>query len=281
MGREPTLPLAISNIAWPPAEEAKIAALLPTLGVRAVEVAPTTRWPSPPDATPDELGAYRAGWESRGLSVVAAQSLLYGRDDLQLFGEPARRAATLDYLRRTIETAAALGARALVFGSPRNRRVGTLARADAERVAVGFFSAAGDVAARHGAILCLEPNPPQYGCDFLTTTAECADFLRLAAAPGLGLNLDAGALALNGEDPMAAVETARPWLRHVHVSEPYLAAVGEGPGEIHTRLASALATHGYEGWISIEMRPPNDGPALPSVVAGLERTRALYAPLLA
>src|SRR4051812_46579534 len=111
--------LAISNIAWPSGDDAVVAPLLVEHGAEGVELAPTKVWPRPLEASAAEVRAYRAWWERRGLRLVALQALLFGRPDLTLFGDPATRRRTVDYLKGMISLAAALGAGPLVFGAPR------------------------------------------------------------------------------------------------------------------------------------------------------------------
>ena len=165
-----TLRLAVSNIAWNADEDDAIGLLLQSEGVAGVEIAPTKWRERPLDATSREIADYRRAWEERGLRIVSMQSLLFGRPDLQLFGDT--RSALTDFLIRTIELGANLGAHALVFGSPRNRVRGELSPVDAMSTAVDFFRPLGEHAAAHGVTLCIEASPPDYGCDFVTTTAE-------------------------------------------------------------------------------------------------------------
>ena len=50
---------------------------------------------------------------------------------------------------------------------------GAVSPVDALSIAVDFFSATlGEHAAARDVTLCIEANPPEYGCDFVTTTAE-------------------------------------------------------------------------------------------------------------
>src|SRR5437870_1397647 len=107
--------LAFSNIAWEPAQDAEIAAVLREAGFAGVELAPTKRWPDPTKAAAAEVRDYRAHWAAHGLRVVAFQALLFGREDLQLF-DPRTRQRLADYLTRIIDLGVELGARAFVFG---------------------------------------------------------------------------------------------------------------------------------------------------------------------
>src|SRR5689334_25414305 len=110
--------LAVSNIAWEPSEDAAVVEVLRREGVTGVEIAPTKWREKPFDANAADVAAYRRSWEDRGLRVVSLQALLFGRPDLQLFASAESRRQLGDYLRRVIDFAAAVGAHAMVFGSP-------------------------------------------------------------------------------------------------------------------------------------------------------------------
>ena len=261
--------LAISNIAWPHTEEEAVADVMHGLEVHGVEVAPTKMWPRPLETPAAELTRYRRFWERRGIAIVGMQALLFGRPDLVLFGDPTKRQETLDYLVGMTDVAAGLGARVLVFGSPANRRAGTLASGEVQEIALEFFGAVGRAAAERGVALCIEPNPVEYGCDFITDAAQALDFVRRVDSPGIGLHLDAGAMTLSGERIDALLEAGLPWLRHFHVSEPYLVQIGAG-GADHHGFGRALARSGYSAWVSIEMRAQE--PYTPASVEAALRT---------
>lgn len=244
--------VAVSNIAWRLTDDPVIADRLLTAGVTAVEVAPTRVWPDPTRVGLAQAEAYGRWWARRGLPVVAAQSLLYGRPDFTLFG--ADRERFVAYLGSVIEVCAAMGARALVFGSPANRRRNGIAPDVADAIAAEVFTTLAARAEAAGTCLCLEPNPVQYGTDYLNRAAETAALVRTVDAAGLRLHLDTAAMSLAGDDPAGCVAEYAPLLRHVHLSEPYLAPVGT-PDEAHAIFAKALRVAGYGGCVSVEMRP--------------------------
>ncbi len=245
--------LAVSNIAWPAEADDEAAAVLAACGAGGVEIAPTKVWPRPTEASADSVAAYRRRWEDRGLPIAAMQALLFGRDDLTLFADPATRTRTADYLRLIIDLAAGLGATALVFGSPKNRARGELSQSEAEAIAVPLFRDLGRHAAARGVEFCIEPNPTQYRCDFVTTSAEAAAFVSKVDQDGFGLHLDVGGMTLAGEDPQQTFADAGGRWRHLHVSEPFLTPIGSGDTD-HAAVAAALGRSGFGGWVSIEMR---------------------------
>jgi sugar phosphate isomerase/epimerase len=244
--------LAISNIAWPAGADEQAAPLLHAHGVEGVELALTKIWPEPLDAPAVEIRAYRESWENRGVSVVALQALLFGKPNLTLFGTDSVRQQTLDYLAGIIERTAWLGARALVFGSPKNRQRGKRSPQEVWAIAVPFFRKLGRIARRHGVYFCIEPNPAGYGCDFVTTVAEGIELVDAVGEEGFGLHLDTGGMALAGDPPAASIVAAAERCRHFHVSEPFLAEVGRGSTP-HGQCAEALRARKYQSWVSIEM----------------------------
>lgn len=245
--------LAVSNIAWPLETDELVAAVLRGHGVQGVEIAPTKIWTQPLEASRTSVRAYRQSWEDRGLPIVAMQALLYGRPDLTIFDDAATRRRTRDYLAGIIELAGELGAKALVFGSPKNRRRGPLSRTEADEIAIPFFREIGRRAAERGIDFCLEPNPAEHECDYATSAAEGLDVVCRADQDGFGLHLDTAAMTLADDAPGESIARPGSRLRHFHVSEPYLAPIGCG-GVDHRVFARALRDSGYNDWISIEMK---------------------------
>lgn len=268
--------LAISNIAWRADEEAAVRERLVAAGIRGVEVAPGMVSRAPALASDDEIRRYRASWDARGIEIVAMQALLFGTEGLVLFGgEPARR-ALLEYLARIVRMGGLLGARSLVFGSPKNRCRGALDDAALEAIAVPFFRDVGAIAEHHGTCVCLEPVPRELGTDWILSAAEALAFVRRVDHPGIGIHLDAAALHLAGEGE-AEIRAAGAGLCHFHASEPGLVPLGGGGVVPHGRYAAALRAIGYGGWVSVEMR--SGGPALanlPAVEAAVAFAEATY-----
>ena len=265
--------LAASNIAWEPAEDDEVARILRDRGFTGVEIAPSKRWESPIDATRKEISAYRKSWEDRGLQVVAMQALLFGRPDLQLFGSETVRRALSAYLTGLIDMAHGLGARALVFGSPKNRKRGKMPLPQATEIAVEFFREVGAIAASRDCVICIEPNPPAYDCDFINTTAEAVALCERIASRGVKVNGDAGAITANGEDPSRTIAASSGWFGHFHFSEPALAEVTASPNQ--QSIARALREVSYSGWGSIEMRAV-DGDRPAAIGRAADAIRKLY-----
>lgn len=268
--------LAISNIAWDASEEAAIAQCLEKLDVAFVEIAPTKVFSDPLNTTTVDRSQYIDFWERHGIKIVAFQSLLFGHPELQLFGGTASRTELFGVLSRMIGLAGQMKVNRLVFGSPTNRlRPDSVSVSAAFDVATKFFSEVGKVAADQGVVFCIEPNPPAYGCNFVTNVDQGLDLVNAVAHPGFGLHLDAAGMTLAGDNIEAAIARAGVALQHFHVS-----AEGLGPIEDkfvdHTAAATGLLEIGYSGFLSIEMKRPAQSPAQAEVERAVSLVRNLY-----
>jgi len=268
--------LAISNIAWQSHEENAIADLMQQLGIRGVEIAPTKIWSSPLEATYAEIAEYRQFWRDRNIQIVALQALLYGRPDLTVFESAKKRQETIAYLSKIVELAARIGAKVLVFGSPKNRQVRNLNPQDVEEIAVDFFGKVGEISDRHGVQFCIEPNPSVYDCDFINTSSQGLELVKMVNSPGFGLHLDAAGMTLSEENIESAIANSISQVCHFHISEPYLEPVGTG-GVEHSRFAEALRQTNYLGWTSIEMKAQNLDSNLENVERSLKIALQYYA----
>ncbi|GAB4525277.1 MAG: sugar phosphate isomerase/epimerase [Parvularculaceae bacterium] len=267
--------LAVSNIAWAPEEEREARDILRRSGVTAIEVAPTRIWPEWRGADGQAAARARADFLADGFATPSFQAILFGRPELKVFGDDDDRAAFLAHMETVAALAGAMGAGPLVFGSPKNRDPGDLSPEEAMAKAADIFRAAGEICANHGATLVIEANPSDYGCRFLTTWRDAAEFVRLTDHPNVRLHLDIACTEMAGDDAAAAARACADILAHVHISEPQLGAF-DAPTADHAGFAAALRETGYDGYASLEMRRQGDGAealdALATAVAFASKT---------
>lgn len=255
--------LAISNIAWEVAEDDAVAILLKRLAIDAIDVAPGKYFPKPAEATDEDIARVKSWWMERGIEITGMQALLFGTTGLNVFGQPDVQDAMLEHLAAVCRIGAGLGARRLVFGSPRNRDRAGLSDQEAIEVAVSFFRRLGDIAQFHGVMICLEPNPPCYGSNFMTTNAETALMVEHIAHQSVQMQLDTGAITINCED-LTDICKYKLLIGHVHASEPGLVTLGDGDAN-HCALGSVLRDWLPDSIVSIEMLPAKTGTNLSAV----------------
>lgn len=243
--------LAASNIAWASEDDADIYRRMQEFGYEGLEVAPTRLFADRPYAACHrrEAKAFRRNLvRTYGLSVVSMQSIWYGRKE-RLFGTKEEREALLAYTKQAIDFAATLECPNLVFGSPKNR----VRENRGIAIAYEFFRAVGDYAKERGVVVALEPNPAIYQTDFLTHTAEAIAFAKEVGSKGIGVNLDLGTMLAN-EEAISICKDQIQWIHHVHISEPYLNPIQKRP--LHERVRDSLLEEAYLGFVSLEMKCP-------------------------
>lgn len=267
--------LAISGIAWDVDEDEAVATLLRRHGVDAIDIAPGKYFPDFAQVTAAQAEELRACWAARGIEITGMQSLLFGTQGLNLFGDDDSRARMQRHLAAVMRIAGMLRAPRLVFGSPRNRDRGTLDDAAAHAAAVSFLAPLAEVAAREGVLLCLEPNPARYGCNFMLDAEGTARVVRALGHPHVRMQFDVGALAINGEDAADVLARHADIVGHVHASEPGLVPLGDG-GADHAAAAAALRHHLPHAVVSIEMVATANEPHLVAIERALLHARACY-----
>lgn len=260
--------LAISNIAWNVVEDEAVAELLQHHQVNAIDIAPGKYFPQPAKATAAEMGRVKDWWAKRGFEITGMQALLFGTTGLNVFGATDSQDAMLQHLDAVCRIGAGLGAPRLVFGSPKNRDRNGLSEAETMAMAISFFRRVGDIAGIHGVIICLEPNPTCYGANFMTTSAETARVVKQVAHPAIRMQLDSGALTINGEDPATVLQESAGLIGHIHASEPDLVPLGDG-GTDHGKVFEALMPCLPDYLVSIEMLATQGEPHLVSIERAL------------
>jgi D-psicose/D-tagatose/L-ribulose 3-epimerase len=250
-----TVSLGISNIAWPAQALDEALDLVAQLGLAAVEIAPFNvfgRW----EGIEDDARTLRRAIERRGLTCSALQGIVFNAPGVELFASEESRRRLARHLEAVARLAGILGARACVYGAPKQRDPGGLAPEDARGIAIDFLRSAGRSFAEQGTAIAFEANARRYGCRFVTTTQEAVELVQAVAAPGVGLQIDTGTLFLEQENPRV-LTAAAPLAVHAHVSEPDLQPVGSGSTD-HAPIATALKESRYRGSLSIEMRNAED-----------------------
>jgi len=256
--------LAISNIAWDVCEDEAVARLLAQYGIDAIDIAPGKYFPDPSKASDKDIERVKQWWGDRGIEVTGMQALLFGTSGLNVFGTPDVQQALLDHLAAVCRIGEGLNAPRLVFGSPKNRDRAGLSDEETQSAAVACFGRLGDIAQKHGVMVCLEPNPPRYGANFMTTSAETASVVKSVAHPAIKMQFDTGAVFINGESADAILASHAHLIGHVHASEPDLMPLGDC-GTDHPKIHEALLKYLPKTVISIEMVATKAEPHLVSI----------------
>ena len=243
--------LSISNIGWSSEQDKEVYQLMKSNDFSGLEIAPTRIFSEfPYDRKEDAIAWSKSLFSNYGLSVSSMQSIWYGRQE-KIFGTKEERKLLLNYTKRAIDFAAAIGCRNLVFGCPKNRIIlQGLPKDWIKEISISFFKELGDYAHNNGTVVAMEANPPIYNTNFINDTISALELIEQVDSKGFLLNLDIGTMIENGEKiDILTGQIAK--INHVHISEPGLTVIRER--QMHKDLISLLKKEGYNKFISFEM----------------------------
>jgi D-psicose/D-tagatose/L-ribulose 3-epimerase len=243
--------IAISNLAFGDKSFEHTLSFLQDNQIKGMELAPTLAWDDPSRVPKKDKEEFCSLLSDYDLSVVALQSLLYNKPQLQLFKGSESQKILLDYLKEIVNLCAELGGRSLSFGSWRNRQKGRLELNEAISSASPFFYTLAEYAKTFNIILCFEPIPSTLGCDFINNTEECLQLIESVGHPHFKILLDTGTLILNNEDCENVIQQSIHHIGHIHINDPQLYPPSTKMSE-HPIIASTLRSTGYSGWLTLE-----------------------------
>lgn len=239
---------SISNIAWSADHDAEMYQFLKDVGFQGLEIAPTRIFPEKPYEHISEAKDWAVVLKSNyGLEIPSMQSIWYGHQE-KIFGTKEERQILIDYTKKAVDFAEAIGCHNLVFGNPRNRDTEDVA--GNYPTAIDFFREIGDYALEHNAIIAIEANPVIYNTHFLNTTEQAVEMAYKSGSDGVKVNVDLGTIIYNVED-VNYLKQIPEYINHVHISEPGLNLIGHRPD--HRLLFDLLKSMKYNRFVSIEM----------------------------
>lgn len=244
--------ISISNIAWDIHEDAEVSEILQSHNVDAIDIAPGKYLKKYPSFSKNKILQVRKWWASKGIEIIGMQSLLFGVKDVSLFENKEFRENMFNVLTQVFIIGQLFGARKLVFGSPKNRHKGILNIKEADTIARDFFLRLGDQAALYGVTLCIEPNPVEYGCDYITSSRQAIELVTEIDHPAVKIQLDTGACILNHESIDDIVSGLDSYIGHIHISEPNLVEIGSLKTD-HSNISELLQKYSCNEPITIEM----------------------------
>ncbi len=210
----------------------------------------------PEEEEMDPVAAGKAA-AAAGLFIALAARVNVQRD---LASEDAgAHRAGVDYLKRTVDVAVAMGARIvggplygtpLVFaGRPPSPIDEALRMRRVDRVVAGLQEA-GDYAGAHGVVLAVEPLN-RFETDFCNTAGQAVELVGMVDRPAVGVMLDTFHMNMEDDDLPQAIRATGKHLVHFQANENHRGFLGTGHIEWGP-ICRALADIGYGGAITLE-----------------------------
>ena len=254
--------LSVSNIAWKSSDQNRAMQLLKENGIKYVDVAPTLLSDSIKELDVDAVLNYHKTFD---IKIAAMQSLLFPFPNVSLFDNETSKTMLMSYLRTIFALAQKLKVKNLVFGYPKNRYVNDIEAFSVER-AIDIFREIADLAKQHDCVICFEANPKEYGCNFIISTEEAIEFVRLVDHDGLKLNLDISTVVLNDESLELILQDNIDIIQHIHLSSPFIKDILSMDND---RICGLLKKYKYDGYLTMECKFAGDD-ALVSLKSNIE-----------
>lgn len=267
--------ISISNIAWDIAKDEEVAKVLNDYAVPYIDIAPPKYFDIPSQAEEKKILEVKHYWNSKGIEPIGMQSLLFGTTGLNVFGTSETQNLLLQHLAHICRIGSTLGAKKLVFGSPRNRDRSHLDDNQTLKMAVEFFSRLGDIAESYCVVICLEPNPECYQSNFMTNSLDTATIVRAINHKHIRMQLDIGAMNINNESSMETIEAIAPVVHHIHISEPQLAPLNR-ENQYHEKAAEAIRAYLPDMPMTIEMLTTNSYSSIKQIRESIELVQRVY-----
>lgn len=249
--------VGISNLAWDVKSDELITKILNQYEIDAIDIAPMKYFQNLEGTQLSEVKDLKRWWNNRGVEITGLQGLLYGMGHLNMFSSDGTRDILLRHLNAIFDIAETIGAKKLVFGSPKNRDRLDLSDEEVMKVAISFFGRLGEDASKRNLVVCLEPNPVQYGANFMVSNLETASVVRAVNHPAIQMQYDTGSAQITGEtSELEFLETAD-IIGHIHISEPNMKPIGTGETN-HEHFRSLFLKFWPDRLITIEMLRPQE-----------------------
>ncbi|TNF69103.1 MAG: sugar phosphate isomerase/epimerase [Gammaproteobacteria bacterium] len=244
--------LAISNIAWK-SDDYQYYTLLKRYGFSGLEIAPTRFSEYPYDHIKMALKIKNHLLSDYQLPIISMQSLLFGVKGLALFESESARNRLLSYLKKAIIYAKAMKCPVLVFGNPK-QRIQHDKLLD-NHIAINFFREIGAYAQQHSVYFCIEANPKVYGTNFINNHKQAKWLVETVSSDGFQMIIDTSTMLINQERPESIIDCLD-YVKHIHISMPYLNAFNE-KHHLYTQwlneFLAIVKSNQYQHYLSIEM----------------------------
>ncbi len=267
--------LSISNIAWDISKDEDVASILNKYQVHAIDVAPPKYFPITSAASESDVQLVKSYWEDKGIGIIGMQSLLFGTQGLNVFGNVENQASMLEHLSHICRIGKQLGATKLVFGSPRNRDRSGFDDKETRAIAKDFFGRLGDIAKESEVVICLEPNPVCYNANFMVDSLETATVVEYINHSNIKMQLDLGAMFINNELPEVIIPKIKHLIGHIHISEPQLVPINID-NRYHRIVAPLLQQYLPNKDITIEMLTSNENISLDEIEQSIKFVSEIY-----
>ncbi|MDQ3813709.1 MAG: sugar phosphate isomerase/epimerase [Armatimonadota bacterium] len=228
-----------------------VCATVAGFGYDGIEIAPFTFAASVEEITAAQRREIKQMAQDHGLEIVGLHWLLASPPGLHIHTkDDAVRRRTVDYLRHLIDIAGGLGARVMIFGSPKQRHLEDGDFGGAWQRTQESYRAVLPLLEARGVILCQE-SLPRPECDFILTAEAAARMVEEIDHPHFRLMLDVKSMCGEEQPPAEIIGRYGREIEHFHANDANRRAPGYGDTDFRP-IAAALKACDYNHFVSLE-----------------------------
>lgn len=248
--------LSVSNILWNVEDDDKIFKILNKNNITCIDIAPTKYHDIVNYFNPEDFVKIKNFWNENSIQITGMQSLFFGLPKITMFENEYSRQILIKHLKKIFIIADILEVKYLVFGSPsiRKYQMSDLNKSYYE-IAKEFFLEVSEILSKYNSKICIEPNPKDYGCDFINNSYECFEFINDINKPNIKAHFDLGSSVLNKENIEQVFKDGIEFINYFHISEPYLMPPEDDT--FHKNISGLLKSHLNLKHVSLEVNANN------------------------
>ncbi len=181
----------ISNLAWNINKNLEVFEFLRLRGIKHIEIAPTkiANW-TDTDFTL-KLENFKELTDKYNLSICGLQSVFYDTD-INIFSD---NQGFIRHFEKLFQVCKILDAKYIVYGSPNSRNI---LNNQNEKIFIETFKQISSFDTN--ILICIEPIPKEYNCNFITNMAECQVVVNRIKKDNIKSHIDLAEIIINNEN---------------------------------------------------------------------------------
>lgn len=130
----------------------------------------------------------------------------------------------IKHLNKILLITKLLGAKNIIFGSPKNRLKGNISTEDAFKILKNLLIKIQKKLVKNDIFFCIEPNSKHYGCDFILNSLDALEFIHYSKIKNLAINFDTGNAFLEKDKKKISKKNLK-YFKNFQISEKNLAGL--------------------------------------------------------
>ncbi len=215
-----------------------------------IELAPDLVINSPTSSTSAERKIILEKIKKRGLSVTGLHSLLFNKNECQLFDDQEKRKNFVNYLKKIMLFCADLEGKQVVYGSPKSRQLFGTKEEEAKKISLDIFKELSDFGKKVNVYFCIEPLD-KIECEFINTYKEAIEITKKVNSEFFKINFDTKTFFYTKEN-LHEFDKNFDMFYHFQISDEKLMPIYLSKNN-HTEVYDFIKRNHYDKFISIEM----------------------------